>query len=89
MFQAATHEVVHDVKAESPESFLELRNTVRDIIGAYAYENAVSRRYEQYKADDSNFTRADAEEEVVANALEDILNSEQQMFRLLANTNPN
>ena len=82
MFQAATHEVVHGIKVESPESFLELRDTVRDIMGADAYESAVSRRYEQYKADDYDFTRADAEEEVVANALEDILNSEQQMFRL-------
>lgn len=89
MFQAATHEVVHGIKVESPERFLELRDTVRDIMRADAYESAVSRRYEQYKAQDPDFTRADAEEEVVANALEDILNSEQQMFRQLANTNPN
>ena len=82
MFQAGTHEVVHDIKADSSEKFLELRDAVRELMGADAFERAVSRRYEQYKANDPDFTRADAEEEVVANALEDILNSEQQMFRL-------
>jgi len=81
--EACTHELAHYLKENAPQKYEELRQFIKaEFFTAQSYEAAVKARYDLYKKKRPSFTYELAEEEVIANAVENIFTKQNAIDKL-------
>jgi len=81
--EACTHELAHYLKENAPQKYEELKQFIKaEFFTAQSYEAAVKARYDLYKKKRPGFTYELAEEEVIANAVENIFTKQNAIDKL-------
>ena len=81
--ETLSHEVVHFVKEHSESDYEKLKSFLqKNVYTAEQWNNLVLGRLEEYRKSNSDFTYEAAEEEVVANACQTMLNSPRVLAAL-------
>lgn len=82
--ETLSHETVHSIKAHSLSDYNALKSFLKKhVYTAVQWNNLVRMRLNEYRKKDPNYEYEDAEEEVVANGCQTMLNSPRVLYALI------